>query len=126
MMGRLPGRVAVITGGAAGIGQVIARTLASEGADIAVADVNPADATRTLVENTGRRFFSAVCDVSNEAQVNAFAVQVRKELRSVDILINNAAIAHVISFEDTSFDLWSRMFSINVNGYFLTAKAFLP
>lgn len=126
MTQRLANRVAVITGAAGGIGQVIAHRMASEGADIAVADLNPADATRDLVESTGQRFFSATCDVSDEAQVNAFADQVRGALGPIDILVNNAAIAHIISFEDTSFEMWSKMFSINVHGCFLVTKAFLP
>lgn len=126
MTGRLEGRIAVVTGGAAGIGQIIAQRLASEGCDIAVPDVNPADETRALVEAAGRRFYSAICDVSDEAQINAFAEQVRKALGPVDILMNNAAIARILSFEDTTFEIWSKFFSINVNGYFLAAKAFLP
>jgi NAD(P)-dependent dehydrogenase (short-subunit alcohol dehydrogenase family) len=55
MSGRLAGRIAVVTGGSAGIGQNIARRLSTEGADIAVADVDPADETKTLVEGNGQR-----------------------------------------------------------------------
>lgn len=123
---RLANRIALVTGGARGIGQVIAERLASEGADIAVCDLIDADETRALVEKHGRRFFSAIADVSNEAQVNAFAADVEANLGPIDILMNNAAIAHIVSFEDTTFEMWQRFFSINVNGYFLMAKAFLP
>ncbi|GAA3841578.1 SDR family NAD(P)-dependent oxidoreductase [Streptomyces coacervatus] len=66
MTGRLTGRTAVVTGGSTGIGQEIARRLAAEGADIAVADIDPADETRDLVAETGRRFFSDKVDVSDE------------------------------------------------------------
>lgn len=125
MAGRLAGRTAVVTGGSAGIGRVIVQKLSSEGADIAVADVNPADETQELVEANGRRFFSAKVDVSDETQVNAFAAQVREALGPVDIVVNNAAIATLRDFENTSFEQWKDLFSINVDGYFLVTKAFL-
>jgi NAD(P)-dependent dehydrogenase (short-subunit alcohol dehydrogenase family) len=123
--GRLTGRIAVVTGGSAGIGQEIARTLASEGADIAVADINLADETKALVEATGQRFFSAKVDVSDEAQVNAFAGEVRDALGRVDILVNNAGIVPHGDFENATFEQWKRTFAINADGPFLTAKAFL-
>ncbi len=125
MAGRLAGRIAVVTGGSAGIGQEIARKLSSEGADIAVADVNPADETKTLVEANGQRFFSAKVDVSDEAQVNAFAAEVRDALGRVDIVVNNAAIVLLADIDHVTFEQWSQTFSVNVNGAFLTTKAFL-
>jgi len=125
MAGRLAGRTAVITGGSAGIGQEIARRLSSEGADIAVADVNPADDTRALVEANGQRFFSAKVDVSDQAQVNAFATQVHDALGRADILVNNAAVVLFADFDTVTFEQWRRTFSVNVDAAFLTAKAFL-
>ena len=99
MSERLSGRIAVVTGGSAGIGQEIARKLSSEGADIAVVDVNPEDETKALVEANGRRFIHAKADVSDEAQVNAFAAQVRSELGQADIIVNNAAVVLIADFE---------------------------
>ncbi|WP_063043834.1 SDR family NAD(P)-dependent oxidoreductase [Nocardia pseudovaccinii] len=125
MTTRLEGRVAVVTGAGAGIGRTIAQKLSEEGADIAVADINPADETKALVVANGRRFFSAQCDVSDEAAVNAFAAQVKQEFGPVDIVVNNAAIAKLLDFENTSFDTWRQIFSTNVNSAFLTTKAFL-
>jgi NAD(P)-dependent dehydrogenase (short-subunit alcohol dehydrogenase family) len=125
MAGRLAGRIAAVTGGSAGIGQEIARRLSSEGADIAVADVNPADDTKALVEANGQRFFSAKVDVSDEAQVNTFAAEVRDALGHVDIVVNNAAVVLLSDFESVTFEQWSHTFSVNLNGAFLTAKAFL-
>lgn len=126
MSKRLEGRVAVVTGGAGGIGQTIARCLADEGADVAVADIGDTTKTRGLVEASGRQFISGVCDVSNPDQVAAFAGQVHEELGGADIVVNNAGIAHILSIEDTTFEMWQRMFAINVNGCFLVSKAFLP
>jgi 3-oxoacyl-[acyl-carrier protein] reductase len=125
MTERLAGRVAVITGGAGGIGQSIAARMATEGADIAVADVKPADETQALVEAAGRRFFAVPCDVSSEADVNRFAAGVHDALGPVDIIVNNAAIGLVLPFEEITFEQWSGLFAVNVNGAFLTVKAFL-
>ncbi|WP_432192540.1 SDR family NAD(P)-dependent oxidoreductase [Streptomyces sp. bgisy027] len=125
MAGRLAGRIAVVTGGASGIGQAIAKRLASDGADIAVADINPADETSELVKATGQRFFSAQVDISDEAQMNAFAAQVRDTLGSVDIVSNNAALVELVDFDNVTFESWTKIVSVNAGGAFLTAKAFL-
>ncbi|MEU6379127.1 SDR family oxidoreductase [Streptomyces sp. NPDC046909] len=125
MTGRLEGRTAVVTGGAAGIGRTIVQKLAAEGADIAVVDVNPADETREIVEAAGRRFFAAKADVSDEAQVNAFAAEAREALGPIDIVVNNAAIAMMRDLENTTYEQWKNIFSINVDGFFLVTKAFL-
>jgi len=125
MTSRLEGRIAVITGGAGGLGQAIAERMAAEGADIAVADRSDSEETRKLVEAQGRRFFGAACDVSDPAQVQEFASNVRRELGSADILVNNAAVMGKIPFDDLTFEDWRRFFGVIVDGAFLMAKAFL-
>lgn len=124
-MTKLQGRIAIVTGGAAGIGRAIVAKLAEEGADIAVLDIKPADETRALVEAKGRRFLGVVGDISDPSAVSGFADQVRAELGTVDIVVNNAAIALVIDLDSTSFEDWQQLFSINVNGPFLVTKAFV-
>ncbi|WP_225231494.1 SDR family NAD(P)-dependent oxidoreductase [Pseudomonas amygdali] len=125
MSKRLAGRIAVVSGGGAGIGKGIAQVLAKEGADIAVATRSSFDEVKALVEAEGRRFFGATVDVSDESQVNAFAGQVREALGRVDIIMNNAAISSHGAIEDTSFEYWQRLFSINVHGNFLFTRAFV-
>jgi len=126
MAGRLTGRTAVVTGGSTGIGQEIARRLAAEGADIAVADIDPADETRDLVAETGRRFFSDKVDVSDEDAIVGFAARVRRELGAADILVNNAAVVVPAGIDHVTFDEWRSTFAVNVDGPFLTSRAFLP
>ena len=125
MTGRLAGKTAVVTGGSAGIGQEIARRLASEGADIAVADVDPADETRELVAATGQRFLSDEVDISDEDAINEFAARVRSELGATDILVNNAAVVLLADIDHVTYDDWRRTFAVNVDGPFLTSRAFL-
>ena len=126
MAGRLTGKTAVVTGGSTGIGQEIARRLASEGADIAVADVDPADETRELVARTGRRFFSDKVDISDEDAIHGFATRVRSEFGAADILVNNAAVVLLADIEQVTLAEWRRTFAVNVDGAFLASKAFLP
>ncbi|MEU6379025.1 SDR family oxidoreductase [Streptomyces sp. NPDC046909] len=126
MAGRLTGRTAVVTGGSAGIGQEIARRLASEGADIAVADLDPADETRELVAATGRRFLGEKVDVSDEAAVQEFAARVGAELGGADILVNNAAVVLLADIDQVTYEDWRRTFAVNVDGPFLASRAFLP
>ena len=104
MDGRLTGKTAVVTGGSTGIGQEIARRLAAEGADIAVADVDPADETRELVAETGRRFLSDKVDIRDEEAFHGFAARVRSELGAADILVNNAAVVLLADFEHVTLD----------------------
>ncbi|MET3354379.1 UNVERIFIED_ORG: 3-oxoacyl-[acyl-carrier protein] reductase/(S)-1-phenylethanol dehydrogenase [Xanthobacter viscosus] len=116
----------VITGAANGIGQFYAKRLAADGFDIAVADVAEADATRAVVEAEGRKFFSAVVDVTSPDSTLRFAAAVEAALPPVVALVNNAGIYPWKSFEDTDFATWKKVLSVNVDGPFLMTKAFLP
>lgn len=126
MSNRLAGRTAVITGGTTGIGQAIAVKLASEGADIAVADLDDASDTRKLVEAEGTRFVSGRVDISTEDEIDSFAQTVRETFGGVDIVVNNAAVVLMGDFEHVTFAEWRKTFAVNVDGAFLTTKAFLP
>jgi NAD(P)-dependent dehydrogenase (short-subunit alcohol dehydrogenase family) len=124
--GRLAGRVAVVTGAAAGIGRACARRLAQDGADVAVLDVSDASAAVSELEAMGRRAFATRCDVSSPEQVAAAASETEGQLGAVDILVNNAGIYPIRSFDDLDFDEWRRVLSINLDSMFLTIKAFAP
>lgn len=126
MSERLKGKVAVITGGAAGIGQAIATRFAQEGADIAIADIGSASDTEGAVKAAGRRFLSVKCDASKPAEVQAFADKVQSTFGRCDILVNNVGIYPLTPFDDLSFEDWKRTFEINVDSQFLMSKAFVP
>jgi 3-oxoacyl-[acyl-carrier protein] reductase/(S)-1-phenylethanol dehydrogenase len=126
MAGRLNGKIAVITGSAAGIGRAFSERFAREGADIAIADLAAADEVVAAVEGLGRRAFAAKVDVSKPEDVAAFGRQVQTELGEADILVNNAGIYPLKAFEEISYDEWKRVFAINVDSQFLMAKAFVP
>jgi len=121
-----PGKVAVITGGANGIGQAFARRLAEEGVDVAVADVAPADETARMVEGAGRRALAVKCDVASPDAVSALAKQVEQRFGGCDILVNCAGIFPQQPFETMSFADWRALMAINLDGTFLVTAAFVP
>ena len=117
---------AVITGAANGIGQAYAQRLAADGFDIAVADVVDAAATRQLVAAEGREFFSAIVDVTSPESTQKFATEVAANMPPVAALVNNAGIYPWKSFEDTDYETWKKVISVNLDGAFLMSKAFVP
>jgi NAD(P)-dependent dehydrogenase (short-subunit alcohol dehydrogenase family) len=126
MDNRLIGKVAVVTGGGAGIGRAIAKRFAEEGADIAVADIGSTAEVQAAVEAAGRRFLGVACDCSKPDQVAAFAAQVKGSLGRCDILVNNVGVYPLIPFEELKFEDWKRIFEVNVDSMFLMSKAFAP
>jgi NAD(P)-dependent dehydrogenase (short-subunit alcohol dehydrogenase family) len=118
------GKVAVVTGGAEGIGQVFAVRLAEEGVDVAIADIKPADETVRRVIATGRRAFTVACDVSDPADVAAFATAVTSNFNHCDILVNCAGIYPMQPFDTMTFEQWRRVMSVNLDSMFLMTRAF--
>src|SRR3954470_1213276 len=119
-------RVAVITGAAAGIGQETARRLAVDGHRIAIADIADASETIGIVEAVGGEAVGFECDVSSPDSVAAMATAVRERFGRADVLIANAGIYPIRSFDETTWEQWRQMMSINLDSLFLLLKAFLP
>ncbi len=121
----LAGRNAVVTGGAAGIGQAVARRLAAEGASVAILDVDLPAAEKAAAEIGGGAIACGV-DVSNGAQVRAAVERVHANLGPVHVLINNAGIEAFEPFSEIHEDSWDRIFAVNVRGTFLCTQAVVP
>jgi rhamnulose-1-phosphate aldolase/alcohol dehydrogenase len=123
----LAGRVALVTGGAGGIGQAIATRLIGEGACVVLADIDGASLDRAAAD-FAKRFgkdavSGVVADVTDEMAVgNAFRDAV-VGYGGIDIVVANAGIASAAPFEDTSLELWNRNIAILATGYFLSARA---
>ena len=126
MSQRLAGRVAVVTGGASGIGRAYASRLAAEGASVVVLDL--ADAAETVgdIEAAGSKGASFTVDVTDPDQVAAAAGYVAAALGSADILVNNAGIYPNQPLQQMSIEDWRRMFRVNVESMFITSQAFTP
>jgi NAD(P)-dependent dehydrogenase (short-subunit alcohol dehydrogenase family) len=119
-------KVAVITGAAQGIGQAFARRLAQDGAHIVIADIDAADATVKLVEETDRAALACRCDVASPDSVAALAAQVERRFARCDILVNCAGIYPQRPFDQMTFEDWRRVMAINLDSLFLVTAAFVP
>lgn len=118
-------KVAVVTGGAAGIGAAVCRFLARDGADIAIWDWNT-DAARDLVHEIaamGRKVVACKVDVSSKNDIEAAVKAVHDQLGPVGILVNNAAISPEKDFVDITPEDWDRVFDINLKGVFMCTQA---
>ena len=122
-MNRLENKVAVVTGGAKGIGAATAARLQEEGAFVAILDVDPAGAT--LIEGRERMLYLA-CDVADGVAVRAAVQQIVKAQGEIEILVNNAGIQHYGTVVSTSEAEWDRVLSINLKSAFLCAKYVIP
>jgi NAD(P)-dependent dehydrogenase (short-subunit alcohol dehydrogenase family) len=126
---RLDGRVALITGGAGGLGEVFARALAQAGADLVLVGrrEEPMRAlAATLTDETGRRVVTLTADVTDEAQVRAMADQAVAALGKVDILVNSAGVNIRKPAVEFTREEWQRVIDINLTGPFLCAQALAP
>ena len=122
------GKVAVITGGASGIGRATALALARAGADLALADVNDGRLAEAQAEiaGLGQRALAVHCDVSQDADLERLARVTQAELGSVDLLMNNAGVVLRGALEAIEVQDWQWCFDINVFGVVRGLRAFLP
>ena len=121
---RLDGQVAVVTGGAQGIGRAIARVLARAGATVMIGDVQNASATVHAVRRDGGRAAAVRTDVADPEQAAALVTHAAETLGRVDLLVNNAGIdAPSGNAWDLSDDDWRRTLSVNLDGVFYVSRA---
>ncbi|MEP9352260.1 3-oxoacyl-ACP reductase family protein [Xanthobacter sp. KR7-65] len=118
---RLKDKIALVTGGARGIGFAVAKAFVAEGAIPVIADVNAAGA-KDAVEKLGRGLALGV-DVADAASVNAMVAAIVDAYGRVDILVNNAGVGGNTPFLDIGVEEWNRTISINLTGAFLVAQA---
>ncbi|HEY9545435.1 MAG TPA: SDR family oxidoreductase [Solimonas sp.] len=117
-MGRVSGKVAIITGAASGVGKEDALLLAREGAQVVLTDVNE-EAGRAVAKAIGDAALFIRHDISSEADWKAVIAGTEEKFGGVDILVNNAAILAYGTIETTSLELWQKIQKINSDGYFL-------
>ncbi len=118
----LKDKVAVITGGAQGIGKAIAIRFAQEGAKIAIIDLKDSAKTENEIRNIGGEMISFIADVADEISVkNAFNAIIEK-WEKIDILVNNAGIYPLENFIDISIEKFKRVFDTNVIGTFICSQ----
>jgi rhamnulose-1-phosphate aldolase/alcohol dehydrogenase len=123
---RLAGKVALITGGAGGIGAATARRLLNDGACVLLADID-GSSVKSMANELAEEFSSDVvaavqCDVTDEAAVAAALREIAITFGGIDILVSNAGIASAAPLDETSLDLWNRNINVLATGYFLMTR----
>lgn len=127
MVFSLKGKTAIVTGGGSGIGKAIATTFAKQGAHVCILDFNTdnGNATVSEIENEKGLANFYQCDVSNQEQVGDIFSEIA-QTNAIDILINNAGIAHVGNIENTNPDDLDRLYNVNIKGVYNGMKAAIP
>ena len=120
---RFEGKVALVTGGAGGIGSATASRLAAEGARVAVCDLT-AEATRELAADLGG--LGLELDVRSEASIAAAVAATEQRLGPIDVLVNNAGIGGELFFGQTPPEVWDNMLAVNLRGVLAVTHAVLP
>ncbi|MGO7669556.1 SDR family oxidoreductase [Rhizobium ruizarguesonis] len=118
----LGGKVALVTGGASGIGDAIASAFAAKGAVVGVIDINETVA-KSKAEALGNGAKAFVCDVSNPQSVEAVIAAAQAAFAHIDIVVNSAGVAMLAPAEDLTLEAWDRTIDINLKGTFLVSQA---
>jgi NAD(P)-dependent dehydrogenase (short-subunit alcohol dehydrogenase family) len=125
----LSNKVALITGGAKGIGRGIALKFAEEDCSVAIADINLQEANETLkkISARGKECLAIQCDVTDGKQVKSVVQQVMAKFGKIDILVNNAGgMPAAPPLEEMEEELWDRVVDLNLKSLFLFCKAVIP
>ena len=133
-MSKLDGKVVVVTGASRGIGKAIAKGMALEGASLAIlgrtsslSDPSELSIERTVqeIKDFGGIAQGYFCDVTDESSVNSAFLNLREELGSVDVLVNNAGVLARVGFLETSISLWDSIMRTNLDGVYFCTMAVL-
>src|SRR6478672_6480634 len=119
---KLKDKVAVITGGAGGIGAAICRRYAAEGARVVVAD-RSGEQGKTLAAEVGNGAFAVPLDVTSRASIDAMVETVVKTAGGIDILVNNAAVFDLAPILEITEESYDRVFAVNVKGLLFALQA---
>jgi sorbitol-6-phosphate 2-dehydrogenase len=125
MSANLQDKVAIITGGAQGLGQAISQRLSREGCSLIIADVNEKGVSETaaaIAKETGRRVIGVKVDVTQETDVKALFDRAVQEFGRVDVVVSNAAILIAEPIADADAEKWRAVMNVNLFGYFLITK----
>lgn len=122
-MEKLARKVAVITGGARGIGKEIALTFAGEGADIVIGDIIEMETVAQDIKSLGREVITIKTDVTSKTEVQNLIHTAINNFNKVDILVNNAGITRRASFMEMTEDDWNAVLDVNLKGAFLCSQA---
>lgn len=127
-MGQMDGKVAIVTGGACGIGAACARTLAREGANVAVTDVDDANGELVAadIRRTGSDTIYLHQDVTDEGRWPEIIHAVEKQFGRLDVMVANAGIAIRVPIVDMTLADWRRQQAVNLDGVFLSVKHAVP
>ena len=126
---RLKEKVAILTGGAQGIGKAYALRMAEEGAKIVIADIQDAGEVVRAIEDNGGEAVAMNTDVADEESAKVMAQKTLERFGKIDVLVNNAAFfANIVKkpFHEISASEWDKVISVNLKGPFLCAKAVYP
>jgi D-sorbitol dehydrogenase (acceptor) len=118
----LEGKVAVVTGGARGIGRAICERYVAEGAKVAIADIDVKEAQATAAQ-LGESAFAVHLDVGRQESIDEMVSTVVERAGGIDILVNNAGIVHIGPFLEITPQIYDRIFNINVKGLLFTLQA---
>ena len=126
---RCNGKVAIVTGGAMGIGRAVAEGLLAEGANVVIADRAGAAEAAKALDNAGNAVIGVACDVSSQENTEAMAGAALEAFGRIDVLINNAGIYSSLKtgpFEDLEIEEWRRILDVNVIGQAMATRAVVP
>ena len=122
---RLESKVAIVTGGANGLGEAYSKGIAEEGASVVIADLDEKRGKKIAseIEKSGGKALFVRTDVSKKLDVEKMVKTAVNQFGSIDILVNNAGILFTAPFEDTTEEMWDKLFAVNVKGLFFCSQA---